>query len=883
MKESIFNEILEWSKTLSQWQADAVRRLFVQGKLTEEDFDEIFCMAKAHYRIKQAITPPAPTPLSEEHIPAPPTKGKPTILTSMFDVMNVNALVAEQTLTFGPKGLTIIYGGNGTGKSGYARVLKRACRARHTEKTILPNLFSKDLLGPPEASFTLNTEPPKQVKWAEGESTPPELSELAVFDSHCARVFIDEANEVSYIPFGLDIFPNLAQLCEVLKSRALQESNALDFRETILDELNGPHEVGSLMESFSSQTTPESIEALATLSKKETAHHKELERQLQDLKRNDPRKGADGLRRLQRRIDNLIRQLKAEYDALSDEFIAGANVAWRTAKQTAKAARMASVRQFDKEPLSGVGSDTWKTMLRYVEEYSVQAAYPGKPFPVTDEGSRCVLCHQPLQDDAKDRLKRFWNFIQDRTEQKANLARIELKKFVVKAREFNVLPIDQELIKEIETRDPGLPSMLSAHEKRMKERALKLIENMQNDDWATPPHADFAAAEHLETYSLYLTEKAYELDKLAKPEEIAKREAEFSELAARAKLSKHKDAVLRQLHRLKERVKYKEFQNSLGTREITIMGGDLTERVLTKALQNALRDELKELNMHIVVSFKKTGQRGQTKHQLQIKEAFPHKQTTLSGVLSEGEQHVIGLAAFLAELQVAEGDNGIILDDPVSSLDHRWMDRVAERLVKEARKRQVIVLTHNISFILSTKKFAAKEQVPIHAQWLRRFKNVPGHCSPETPWEILGAKERRKILTGLALKARENFEIDPEGEEFQSLHNKFYSELRATWERTVEEVVLNQTVLRFRNGVETNRLKRVVLEDEDFKAIFEAMSKASEETPAHDHAADLCHALQTPDQMDAEIHKLKEFTKQLEDKQRDANRRRNALIEPPKV
>lgn len=295
-----------------------------------------------------------------------------------------------------------------------------------------------------------------------------------------------------------------------------------------------------------------------------------------------------------------------------------------------------------------------------------------------------------------------------------------------------------------------------------------------------------------------------------------------------------------------------------------------------------MHDELKELNMHIVVSFKKTGQRGQTKHQLQIKEAFPHKQMTLSGVLSDGEQHVIGLAAFMAELQVAEGDNGIILDDPVSSLDYRWMDRVAERLVKEACKRQVIVLTHNISFVLSAKKFAAKEQVPIHAQWLRRIKNVPGHCFPETPWEILGAKERRKALTELALKARKNFKIDPEGEEFQSIHDKFYNKLRTTWERTVEEVVLNQTVLRFRNGVETNRLKRVVLEDEDFKTIFEAMSKASEETPAHDHAAGLCYTKQTPDQMDAEIRKLKEFTNQLEDKQRDAQRRRNALIEPPK-
>lgn len=882
MKETILNEILAWSKTLPQWQADAVRRLFVRVELTEEDFEEIYCMAKAQYKIKQTVDPPIPIPLSKEHIPATPIKGEPTILTSMFDVVNVNALVEEQTLTFGPKGLTIIYGGNGTGKSGYARVLKRACRARHTEKKILSNVFSLDQFGRQKASFTLKSGSLNPIVWSEGESNPPELSELSVFDAHCARVFIDEANEVSYVPFGLDIFPKLASLCDDFKSRAQKEQASQNYREAILEELSGSHEVGRVIDSLSSQTKPTRITALATLSEKEANRLKELEKQLQHFRKNDPRKEAEGMRRLQRRIINLNQALQESYRTIGDDFEQAAYDAWKTEKQATEVARMASVKQFENEPLPGIGSDPWKTMFQYAEEFSVQAAYPNKPFPVTDEGSRCVLCLQSLGSDAKDRFVKFWNFIQDRTSQNLKLARAELEKYILIAKELKISSVDQELIKEIAGYDNKLPKMITGCAKQILERTSKIIVNMQNNRWDKLPPTDFSVFEQLEKFRNDLNKKADKLDKLAKAENIAELEAEFSQLAARKKLSKHKDVVLNQLFRLGEQAKYGKLINSLGTRDITIMSSNLTERALTKALQDAFNEELKELSMHIDVNFKKTGYRGQTKHKLQIKKTHLHNQAALSEVLSEGEQHVIGLAAFLAELRVTSGISGIILDDPVSSLDHRWMDKVAERLVKEAEKRQVIVFTHNISFVLSAKKFASEQQVPIHAQWLKRIQNLPGHCTSEIPWEILGAKERRKSLAELVDEARIYYNQDPEGEKFCSSHNKFYDRLRSTWERTVEEVVLNETVIRFRNSVETNRLRGVVIDDNDFKTIFEAISRASGEIQAHDHAADLCHTLKIPDQMDTEIKNLKDFTSQLDERKKETLRRRKDLTLPPK-
>ena len=71
----------------------------------------------------------------------------------------------------------------------------------------------------------------------------------------------------------------------------------------------------------------------------------------------------------------------------------------------------------------------------------------------------------------------------------------------------------------------------------------------------------------------------------------------------------------------------------------------------------------------------------------------------LDAVLSEGEQRAIALGSFLAELSLAGHTAAIVFDDPVSSLDHHRRQNVAKRLVQEAKARQVIVFTHDTSFL----------------------------------------------------------------------------------------------------------------------------------------------------------------------------------------
>lgn len=69
-------------------------------------------------------------------------------------------------------------------------------------------------------------------------------------------------------------------------------------------------------------------------------------------------------------------------------------------------------------------------------------------------------------------------------------------------------------------------------------------------------------------------------------------------------------------------------------------------------------------------------------------------------ILSEGEQRIVALAAFLADATGLKQGIPVIFDDPISSLDQRYEEMFAKRLADLAENRQVIVLTHRLSLMV---------------------------------------------------------------------------------------------------------------------------------------------------------------------------------------
>src|SRR2546425_13344897 len=148
MKDSILAEIFEWSQERPGWQRDALRRLFTRGQITPADLDELVVLCKAPRGLSKPQTPQV---LAKEHLAIKGREADPVTLVSVTHNRGVNALAPDQTITFGTN-LTVIYGPNAAGKSGYIRILKLACRSRFAEE-ILCNVLSGEAPLKPQATI----------------------------------------------------------------------------------------------------------------------------------------------------------------------------------------------------------------------------------------------------------------------------------------------------------------------------------------------------------------------------------------------------------------------------------------------------------------------------------------------------------------------------------------------------------------------------------------------------------------------------------------------------------------------------------------------------------------------------------------------------------
>jgi hypothetical protein len=274
-QRSVYPEILEWSSHRPEWQRDALRRLLInRGNLTEVDVNEPMVLCKQASDPSNAQASPIKSqPLTSDHLPISLPSNEHVQLISLSNIQGVNALMPSASLDFSPEGLTVIYGDNGTGKSGFARILKDACWARERADEILPNIY----LDPPPASqsaiiaFQVSDKPLDSFIWRPGkEQRQKHLSAISVFDSGCASIYVSKENHIVYVPLGIDLLHVLVKACDTIKNRLQEEAIALSNVQLpqIPNEILGTEEARWLGE-ISASTTKYELMKYCTVSDQE--------------------------------------------------------------------------------------------------------------------------------------------------------------------------------------------------------------------------------------------------------------------------------------------------------------------------------------------------------------------------------------------------------------------------------------------------------------------------------------------------------------------------------------------------------------------------------------------------------------------------------------
>jgi energy-coupling factor transporter ATP-binding protein EcfA2 len=845
-------DILAWSTNRPLWQRDALRRLTESEQLTAQDIDELTALCK-----DQSL--PA-TPLSADHVRAPDAGMPPVHLRAIRDVININALAEGQRLNLLSDGVTIIYGDNGSGKSGYVRILKRACRARGPHERILKNIYTAPA-GPQQAQidFTAGTQKLTE-QWAAGQAASPLLSAVSIFDSRTANIHVDETNDVAYTPFPMKLLERLVQACRSVKGKLDAEVAAIEAQtppSLMNPDCADETAVGRLLASLSERTTTEQIEAVGSFSEDDTARLATLSADLAQ----DPHATALRLQAERRRLDELIAQLNRLENAASDRSAAQLQALWEDYRIKTEAAQLAARDLFTKEPLPGVGSETWRALWEAARAYSVGTAYPDQPFPVT-RGASCVLCQQPLAAAAAERLRRFEAFVQDSTQQDQTQARHSFDQYEANL-EQAIIPIVDILAALTLIRDeigqPELADLVRRFALLARWRLRQLLRIRAAPAMAAP----VVPAAELRANSAALELRANALLADEQSEERRALNRELKELTDRRWLTGIKADVLTEIQRKKRLAKLRTALRDTVHTQITNKSSELSESLVTNRLRGRFAQEINRMHIAgLAIELRKT----RTEYGVpQFRVTLIHKPGARAGeILSEGEHRCVALAAFLAELSTTDSMSGIVFDDPISSLDHLHRETVAERLAEEGGARQVIVFTHDLPFLFLLERACRERGSDVALRHVFRRGDEPGYCDNTPPMKAQKAEQRVRSLQAHLDNARMQYERDPEGAWLITAKG-LLGHLRDTWESAVEGAVA--PVLRtFSAKIDTrgfSKLSAITLDDADqMRAAYGRCS-----TLLHNASDAMNPRIPTPNQIAAEIAALRDWIANLRTRQ----------------
>lgn len=848
------DEILDWATNeLRPWQSDTVRRLFMSHDLVDNDFIELLAMLKKSKGFD--VEAPEPEPLLAEHLPITEAVGPQHRLAEIRELRGVNRLAPDTALLAGEIGATVIYGDNGSGKSGFSRVIKSACRAKIQGEVVLGDVrLQANQQCPPSATFKLKADDNIQtVVWEQGIQPPQELAHIAIFDSKCARAYTDAEGDFIFLPWGLEILEKLVRaVFPELERRVRHEINMIDTSPAAFQDLTGRTVVGDLIRTVSDKTEASTIERLAITSEAEIERLQFLEK---TLAAKDPlerakrtREVASWIRAAAERINQKVAPFSDDAAQAYEKYDKNAEEAIIAEKAAAQALRSGEYL------IEGTGDSGWKNLFQAAVDFAAAHHHPSPT--AASPGETCVLCQQPLNDDSAARLRRFGEYIlQDVSRQAISRANQRKRARDDLARQPHALDLEEATLDLIRKRKPELAEAIQQFESHLRIRKASLIAAFENHNWQNTIALNASPAQSLLDLADYQLAQANLIAQSADPARRAELEKERAELQARQKLSGRKDALLALIERMKAKAALSKCLDDLKSRPISNKAISLTQNSVTQELTNALNEEFEALGISALEAKMVTRiEQGKPKVKLALNLPGTAKPEQ---VLSEGEQRAVAIACFLAELRTANHFGPLVFDDPVSSLDHRRRTSVAERLIEETKHRQVLIFTHDAVFLADLLRISETADVPLLTQHLGHSPKVAGIVHQGLPWLHLPYKDRLDKLEKQINAVRREWD-ELEADVAETRVRAIYGRMREICERIVQDVAFEGVIERFNNYIRVPNLIKVAgLELSPCTSLVEHWKKASDVTLGHDKASAGQSQLPTADNALADLRALR--------------------------
>jgi ABC-type transport system involved in cytochrome c biogenesis ATPase subunit len=748
--------------------------------------------ALAQYLSEKSLVDDKPVPFAALELDdEPSSEAASFVIERLTDIKGVNALSVGQAIDFNSR-LTVLFGENGAGKTGYARILKTLAAVR-TAEPILPNVHEPSAPVGQGATITYSsggTTTP--IAWR-GDAGIAPFTYMGIFDTKSVRLHVDDELPYVYTPSDLALFPLLnAAISEVRTRLDALVRDRKPASNPFLSHFTRGTTIYVEIETLGAATEKQLLTTAAVVSSEEEAQLEELKTRLIALKNETIP--------AQQKVVQGRRELYGTLIAAATTVRTFDSEVYRLAATTAKTATedYATLRTelFGRAGLDGEGDVVWQDFVLGGETYREHIAAHEYP----QQGDRCLYCQQSLGTDAIELLRRYRDFANDAARKRAEDA---TRAADVAARDVSALNTAQlatEVSREQgdEATDPFLISAGTFLDGIKKvQQALSLRDPLEVGELTTLAASIEAEATKRRAAAIQLLS---DLDTRAQGRKVALQEAQTDHdgLRDRLELKQRLDAILvyiddaKWVQRATQLIKkYPQLLKALT--EVSKIASD---QLLNTDFENHFKEECKALRAP-AVDLDFPGRQSQAARR---KMTASHKP---SAVLSEGEQKVIALADFLAESALRLTPAPLVFDDPVNSLDYRRIHEVANRVAALAEDRQVIVFTHNIWFA---------------TELLSRFESKKEHCSyfgitdePTKGLVVAGTHPRWDTVKETTKKINKIVETarPADGSVLEALVRDAYGWIRTWCEVVVEIELLAGVAQRYQPNVMMGALSRI--------------------------------------------------------------------------
>ncbi len=787
-------------------------------------------------------------------------------LLEISEYKNVNALSDGQKITFASK-LTIVYGENGSGKSGYNRVLNTAFYSRG-DKNILPNILRpKNEQGTPTAKFEFEINGAKQVRSYPNEISQPEFKQFACFDSQAVPAHVGESNELYVLPKEMEFFDKLAKLIELVKTRiqnVLNEKNKPNEFQRFFD---GESSLKEEIKAISATTEYTKITAVGFNQEQLKRELEKQEKQLNALKATDPKKKIAELKLAISECDDYAKTITEGIEKCGIDAILAIQQAldfWKKAEENVK---KSGAESFKTELLKTIGSNKWRQFIiassDLVTEESVSL---NRKFPL--DGDSCPLCLQKLEIDALALFNRYFEFLGGQAEKDLAATKATLKCL---AEKYSIAPVaitsKQNLSKWFDDNNPHVKSDFSNVDGAIKEFFVQAKDRIEKFDLT--PLTPVQLGGTIEKFPLIKNS----IEELLKTFDEATFSKKLQELGKAVVLLKHQVKFLELSSEIEKYIKIQKWISGASSAIKTINSRSVTDKqkkifneYFTKEYQQKFFQETQRLHVNFKIDIKAEGRAGKSLRKLDV---FDHSP---ADVLSEGEQRAIALADFLTEIEICNLNGGIVFDDPVNSLDHERKLYIANRLVEESKRRQVVIFTHDVSFLFDLineaekQKYKAKDDYLCH--WISKIDDSVGlvHLNHRRDLELDYKTHTR--ADELWQQARN--ETAPEKREL--LSKQGFDCLRRTYEAFTLIELFGNTVRRFDRQIGHGTLKDAYCPRDVADFVSNKLKTCSGYVTGHLQADGYSGQLASPELLKQEIDSYIKFSKEYKErKEADKN------------